>query len=46
MVAFNDTEKERFQEVEIKGHYGLFTDSRMNGPRDYHTKSVQLLSCV
>ena len=33
MAAFNDTEKEKFQEVEIKGHYGLFTDSRMNGSR-------------
>lgn len=33
MAAFNDTEKERFQEVEIKGHYGLFTDNRMNGPK-------------
>ena len=30
MAAFNDTEKERFQEVEIKGHYGLFTDSHID----------------
>ena len=33
MAAFNDTEKERFQEVEIKGHYGLFIDSRVDGAR-------------
>lgn len=33
MAAFNDTEKERFQEVEIKGHYGLFTDSHVDGAR-------------